>query len=307
VNIKTFSGLGVLAAVVLAGCASPGPSAPEAPRSSVEPSGRLESQATVFDAYMRKARAIDPGFSGPGQIAEGLQTAASHETVQLEAGMIAYAAMAALQEPSFVAGVRSAARSGDLARSLSEDPARALQLPGASAAAGRASGALLRHGEALTEQGAKVKRAAYTTQRWSWSKARVRDGAARLARVKRLSSLAYSPQAGDAARMRAALAEGGRGGGAPSPIVTRGLALAALSIMGQEERGRALMSEPRTGSCLHLAKLNLYQCMASAGTEYEDIFCLGQHAMAETGQCVVEATKAPSGRRTYASVESWRR
>jgi hypothetical protein len=51
------------------------------------------------------------------------------------------------------------------------------------------------------------------------------------------------------------------------------------------------MSEPRAASCLRLAKLNLYQCLAAAGPEYEDIFCLGQHAMAETGQCVADAAR----------------
>jgi len=53
------------------------------------------------------------------------------------------------------------------------------------------------------------------------------------------------------------------------------------------------MTEPKAAMCLRLAKLNLYQCLASAGPHYEDIFCLGQHAMIETGQCVVDATKAP--------------
>jgi hypothetical protein len=56
------------------------------------------------------------------------------------------------------------------------------------------------------------------------------------------------------------------------------------------------MTEPRTGSCLHMAKLNLYQCLASAGPHYEDIFCLGQHAMIDPGQCVVDATKASAPR-----------
>ena len=39
-----------------------------------------------------------------------------------------------------------------------------------------------------------------------------------------------------------------------------------------------------------MAKLNLYQCLASAGPHYEDIYCLGQHAMIDPGQCVVDAT-----------------
>jgi hypothetical protein len=48
--------------------------------------------------------------------------------------------------------------------------------------------------------------------------------------------------------------------------------------------------------CLKMAKLNLYQCLASAGPHYEDIYCLGQHAMIDPGQCVIEATRAPTRR-----------
>jgi hypothetical protein len=73
--------------------------------------------------------------------------------------------------------------------------------------------------------------------------------------------------------------------------VARGVALAALSVMGETGRGRSLMSEPKTSLCLRMAKLNLYQCLASSGPHYEDIFCLGQHAMIDPGQCVVDATK----------------
>ena len=68
-----------------------------------------------------------------------------------------------------------------------------------------------------------------------------------------------------------------------------GVALAALSARGEAGRGKALMSDPRSAACLRIAKLNLYQCLASAGPHYEDIYCLGQHAMIDPGQCVVDA------------------
>ena len=71
--------------------------------------------------------------------------------------------------------------------------------------------------------------------------------------------------------------------------VCAGLALE----LGEDGKARALMSEPRSGSCLRLAKLNYHQCLASAGPHYEDIYCLGQHPMMDPGQCVVDATHAP--------------
>jgi hypothetical protein len=286
-------------ATILAGCATqPEPprmagrspaQPPIARREAPEPAG-LVAQASAFEAYMRHARRIDPAFGGPSDVAQALQTGASHEPHELEAGMIAYAALAALQEPRFVAAARTGG--SDLARRIAADPQAALALPGADAAEARASGALYAEGAALSGEGEKVKHAAYSIQRQAWAKAKVPDAAARLSRVKRLSTEAYQPAREDAAELQMSLAGAARRGGAASPVVARGVALAALSALGQAQQGRSLMSEPRTTSCLHMAKLNLYQCLASAGPNYEDVFCLGQHAMIDPGQCVVEATQA---------------
>jgi hypothetical protein len=269
------------------------------------PSGSLESQAMAFESFMRRGRAIDPDFSNAGDVSQALQTGASHEPMQLDAGMIAYAAVAALQEPSFVEGVRRQGRGSDLARRLGENPNVALTLPGGQAAAGRASAALLRQGQALTDNGLRVKHAAYTVQHSAWSKTNVANPKGRLAEVKRLSATAYRPEPGDAARLRAAVAESGPRTGAASPVVARGVALAALSVLGEDGRGRALMQDPSSASCLHMAKLNLYQCLASAGPQYEDIFCLGQHAMIEPGQCVADGARGHSSQKLPVTKASW--
>jgi hypothetical protein len=256
----------------------------------------LAVQASAFESFMRRARGIDPGFSGPSDVAEALQTGARHEPHELETGMIAYAAMAALQEPRFVAAVRADHDRGALARRLAADPQAALALPGGDAASARASGALYAQGSALSGEGEKVKRAAYTVQRQAWSKAKVPDAPGRLSRVKRLSTETYQPGRDDPAQLQSALAQGPRRPGAPSPVVARGVALAALSVLGEDGRARSLMSDARSADCLKLAKLNLYQCLASAGPHYEDIYCLGQHAMIDPGQCVVDATRTPAAR-----------
>lgn len=305
-NSKRFGVVAAAIALTLAGCASKAPrerlgSAPALP------AGRVETQAMAFESFMRRARGINPGFASAGDVSQALQVGASHEPVQLEAGMVAYAAMAALQEPAFVSGVQRAGRGGDLARRLAADPNAALELPGGQAAAARASAALARQGEGLGDAGQKVKRAAYTVQHQGWSKSKVSDPGGRLARVKRISAAGYQPAPGDAAHLREAVADAGRRSGASSPVVARGVALAALSLLGEADRGRSLMSEPRTASCLRIAKLNLYQCLASAGPQYEDIFCLGQHAMIDPGQCVAEAARAPAPRRTSITRASWAR
>jgi hypothetical protein len=270
-------------AVALAGCA--GSSGPPGPRGGYIDVG-LAAQASAFEAFTRRAASIDARFSGPGEIAQGLQTGAAYEPKQLEAGMIAYAALAALQEPGFVAGVRKGGR--DLGRRIAAHPDAALGLPGGTAAAARANDALARRGEALASAGARVKTAAYSVQREGWSRARVPNGAARLAQVKRAAG--YQADPGDRARLTAAVSEGGRRGGA-SPVAARGVAVAALTVLGHDGAARTLMSEPRSGMCLRMAKLNFHQCLASAGTHYEDIYCLGVHAMGEPGQCVAAAAR----------------
>jgi hypothetical protein len=73
--------------------------------------------------------------------------------------------------------------------------------------------------------------------------------------------------------------------------------VAALRALGEGGRARTLLREPRSGMCLRMAKLNFHQCLASAGPYYEDIYCVGLHALADTGRCV-EAAARPSGRRT---------
>jgi hypothetical protein len=317
-NTIKHRGLAAACALVLAGCATqpvaprvtatrPVAPAPVSPPTASADRG-LAAQASAFESFMRRARTIDAAFSSPADVAQALQTGASHEPHELEAGMIAYAAMAALQEPRFVAAVRADHDRGALARKLAADPQAALSLPGGEAAGARASGALYAQGAALSDDGEKVKRASYSIQRQAWAKAKVPDAAGRLSRVKHISTESYQPSRDDPALLQTALAQGARRAGAPSPVVTRGVALAALSVLGQDDGAHGLMSEPRTDSCLRLAKLNLYQCLASAGPHYEDVFCLGQHAMIDPGQCVVEATRAPAVRQVaMTQASSYRR
>jgi hypothetical protein len=310
---KPFALAATACALALAGCATdtrptrvaqaPAPAGPR-----LAPVDRdLAAQASAFETFMRHARGIDAQFAGPAEVSQALQTGAAHDPPELESGMIAYAALAALQEPRFVAAVRAERDRGAFARRLAADPRAALALPGGDQAGARASGALYAQGAALSGEGEKVKRAAYSVQHQAWSKAPVADPAGRLSRVKRISAEGYRPSREDPARLQAALSEGPRRGGAPSPVVARGVALAALSVLGEDGKARSLMSEPKSSSCLRLAKLNLYQCLASAGPHYEDIYCLGEHAMIEPGQCVVDATRARAAPRLPVTRASYRR
>ena len=159
--------------LVLAACASTPVSKGGGGPVSAQADRRLESQAAAFESFMRNARGIDATFANPAAVAEGLRIGSGYEPKQLEAGMVAYAALAALQEPKFVAGVRKAAqdKSGKgLAARLAARPDLAATLPGADAGAARAAAALYRQGEALEASGKRVKKASYDIQRQAWAR-----------------------------------------------------------------------------------------------------------------------------------------
>ncbi len=76
-----------------------------------------------------------------------------------------------------------------------------------------------------------------------------------------------------------------------TPTVTRALAVAAIAILGEGGETRAdamtqLLGEDDGPRCLGMTKLNLYQCLSVAKPYYEDVFCLGQHVLMDTGQCI---------------------
>jgi hypothetical protein len=261
--------------------------------------------ATAFQDYMSSAARIDSGFASGDGVERSLKTGASYQPAQLEEGMIAYGAIAALQDDRFVEGVEQAAGRGDqraaFAERLIADPYAATQVDGAAEAGQRVESALTNEAAPLVSVGAQVKAAAYTVQHQAWSKVTVADASGRLAEVKSLSAQRAAPSDGENQAMMQAVAEADptQGGDASprfSPIEAKALALAAESILGHAQgadRGRLtpLLTENDSAFCLKMAKLNLYQCMAVAGPQYEDIFCLGQHALYDTGQCVDHAAR----------------
>jgi hypothetical protein len=276
------------------------------------------SAATAFQQYMSGAAKIDAGFADGEQVARGLKTASAYEASQMEEGMVAYGAIVALQDERFVTGVERAAGRGDdraiFAEQLIQDPARATQVDGADEAARRIEAALSDRASALVAAGAQVKAAAYTVQHQAWSQVSVGDAQGRLADVKARSGERAAPSDDDNQAMLAALvatdptgAAGDAGQGAFTPIQARSLALAAESVLGRahgadRDRLTPLFSDVDSAECLRMAKLDLYQCMAVAGPQYEDIYCLGQHAMLETAKCVAGAAHGAGAPQMVASL-----
>ena len=269
-------------------------------------SRRAIETAGAYRAYMDRAARISSAFKSGAEVEASLMNGAQSEAQQLSQGVIAYAAVLALSDPSFVAGVRSQASDADsrreLARRIIENPNVATTLPGSASAAGAISTGLGADGSKVAGAGALVKQAAYDVQHSAWSKASVPSPLVRLAKAKSLSlmtmratdaelaAIARSVAAADAITPAAAVTTASMSS-PTTPTVSRGLAIAALAALGaggesDEAVVLSLMNDPNAGFCMSMSKLNLNQCLSVARPYYEDVFCLGQHILIDIGQCV---------------------
>lgn len=293
----------------LAGCASePAPPPPAAAPPPISLAPQLIEQASAYRLYVQRASAISPVFADGAQVQQALKIGSAYEPQQLLKGAMAYGAIAALQDPAFVAGVRTyttdAQRRTEVAYEIMKDPNYVLSMPGAQSAAGLVVAALGGEGRQLYAAGKAVKQAAYDVQRSAWSKGEVPNRPGRLSEAKNLSITPLRGEAEETLRLQQAAA-----GAVPivltaesttppfTPVVVRSLAVGALAVLGfgAEEylsHTNAILADPRASTCLAMSKLNLYQCLAVSKPHYEDVFCLGQHALIDTGSCLVRGAGA---------------
>jgi hypothetical protein len=295
---------------VLAACAGPKPEAPAptpppvaaAPPIALSP--RVVEQASAYRAYLSRAGAISPGFSSGSDVAQGLKTGAAYEPGQFLRGAIAYGAVVALQDPAFVAGVRKFSVDPEQRRTIAyeimKDPAYAVGFSGSASAAGLVMSALGDDGRKLLTLGHSVHQAAYDVQHQAWSKAEVASREERMAMAKSLSTQAGLGEIAETSRLQMAVSGSGQMGlsaesASPpyTPLVIRSLAVAALAALGYADDNSLaqvlpILSDASSASCLNMSKLNLYQCLAVAKPHYEDVFCLGQHVLEDTGHCLMK-------------------
>ncbi len=270
---------------------------------------RLIAEAAAYEAFLERALTVSATMSSATEVAQSLKMSTAYEPKAFIRGAVAYGAIAALQNATFLNAVRSAGNSPEnrtlMVGYLTNDPAYALQFAGADGAAGLAKEALGAAGLRLYLAGNAVKLSAYYVQKNAWSKQDVPDRAGRLAAVEAAGSNPLPPADDHVGHLLDAAS-----GGTPlpinaqpaqppyTPLVARAVQLAALAALGQTgedayDRIAALAFDDTTHTCLHIAKLNLYQCLAVAKPNYEDIFCMGQHGMADTGACLVRNVGNP--------------
>jgi hypothetical protein len=295
--------------------APPGPdasTAPGQPAPTVAVARWVMDAAAAFDSYVHRASAIAPDVHDGGDVAKAVLVGAAYEPQQFQEGVIAYAALAVLQDARFVQGVSDLGQDPvvrrDLVRRLLASPETALQLPAAREAGAVVVSVIGRLGDSVVASGAALKQASYTVQQDAWSKAPIDGPDDLLVKVKLQSATRMVLAPADAPALITSVVAAGKIGtapqartAAPTAMVARSLALAALAVLGaagdeSADQLTPVLSEATNAQCLKMAKLNLDQCLAVAGPHYEGLYCMGRHGLMETGQCVVTAvgwTAAP--------------
>ncbi|MGZ8363132.1 MAG: hypothetical protein ACXW3D_04665 [Caulobacteraceae bacterium] len=295
----------VCAAALFCLSAAPALAADAASPSRVTVAQRVIDAASAYSDYVANAGAIKADFKDGQAVRAALITAATYQPEQLQSGEIAFAALTAMQDAKFVNSVRGYAAFPGAADRLNErlaaNPETIFDLPEAQDAAIRVGSVLRAQGAQVYSAGKAVKQSAYDLQRADWSKAPISDVSARLTKIKTLSATPLKASPDDAARLISHLSSSTPADGGSSQItntVARGLAIAALAVIGRGGEDNdfqlaALLSQPGDKLCLKMAKLNLFQCLAVAGPQYEDIFCLGEHGLKETASCVIASAGKP--------------
>jgi hypothetical protein len=289
----------VAAALAATALATAGFAAAQSADEPITMAREVVAAAVAFQDYVARASTTSTAFKDAKGVRAATVAGASYEVGQFQQGMIAYGAMAAAQDDRFVDGINRAAQGPAerhaLAAQLMANPDTVMQIEGALGAGRRVQAALQHPGEQLIAQGKKLERASYEVQRQSWSKVHS-STTARLAEVKMLSATRAAFRDGDEARLIKDLIERPRaeGSGAVTPVVSRALALAAVAVLGEARtqdmpRMNAIFTDIGSAACLKMSKMMLNQCTAVASPQYESIYCLGVHAVGDTGQCIVKA------------------
>ena len=287
---------------------APPPPPPPPPPGPVGLPDRMIQDAAAYDSYMKRAIGISPAFTDASSVSQAMGYTRAYAPKSIVRGAVAYAAIAALQDPAFVASVREAGNTPEHRQAMVgyilANPAYVQYFKDSNVAAGLAKESLAPRALRLHAVGKAVHQAAYDIQRQGWSKIEVADLNGRLAAAEAAANgeMTSDPDvlaqeklsAGGAAALPTAATML-----APpyTPMVAHALQLAAIAALGEArdddiDQLSVLTADNDTSACLGAAKRNFHQCLAVAKPEYEDIFCIGQHGLQDTGACLATAAGA---------------
>jgi hypothetical protein len=266
---------------------------------------QMINDAAAYEGVMLRVAATSPSFSDPASVATALRNGAAYEPKAFLRGAIAYAAVAALKDQDFVAALRAAGNSpenrAEMVRDIELNPVYLYQFKGSDVAAGYVKSALGSAALSLLATGKTIHQAAYDVQRQAWSMATIADRPGRLSAVEAASASGVAPDPDETTVVRRAATEVEPLAitGAPlsppyTPMIDRALQVAAIAALGEATDTvylnlASLIEDGLTEQCLERAKRDLFQCLAVAKPNYEDVFCMGQHEMEDPAVCLAQS------------------
>ncbi len=285
--------------------APPPPPPPPPPAAPVGMPDQMIDDAAAYEGVMLRVAATSPGFSSPESVATALRNGAAYDPKVLLRGAIAYAAVAALKDQDFVAALRAAGNSPEnraaMVRYIELNPVYVYQFKGADVAAGYIKSSLGSAALSLLATGKTIHQAAYDVQRQPWSNETIVDRPGRLSAVESASAsgIARDPEESAIVRRAATEVEPLPVTGPPlappyTPMIDRALQIAAIAALGEATDTvylnlSSLIENGLTEQCLERAKRDLFQCLAVAKPNYEDVFCMGQHEMEDPAVCLAQS------------------
>ncbi len=280
----------------------------------------LERTAANYIRFREDVAAIEAmTFDNAKVTREAHRRLAAHDSSELSAGWVAYAALVAADTPEFANALKKEMKkkkrrnelggAKGLLSNLAQDPSYARKLPGAKTAIAAVLSMTANDGARIAALGEAFKTQAYAMQKTKWGKQRIAGSQERIKeastyRRKRgaaaAPTLARSTDGGAIAPSLASANENwGANWGEDAPasamseknaqvIMDRVLNLAARYSTGalNSKVVSVYAKNNKSDRCLSMAKLTLDQCIAATRTPYEEAFCLGEHGLNDIATCV---------------------
>ncbi len=281
----------------------------------------LERQAASYIRFREDVAALEAmPFNSAEITREAHRRLAAHDSEDLSAGWVAYAALVVSDQPAFAEALQGELkkkpnkRKGELGgidglmSNTAQDPGYLRKLPGANDAVRAVLAMTVQDGARISELGEAFKTQAYAMQKTSWGKQKISpsqkriDEAATFGRSRGAPAAPHFAHSSSKGVLTPALASAQEewsadwGAGAEEGkmteknaevIVDRILMLAARYSTDtlNPKIVEVYAQNTKSERCLSMAKLTLDQCIAATRTPYEEAFCLGEHGLKDVATC----------------------
>ncbi|MEM1397602.1 MAG: hypothetical protein AAGH38_09170 [Pseudomonadota bacterium] len=285
------------------------------------PKASLESQAAAYIQFRQDVAKIEEiPFTSADTTREAHRLLGAHNSNDLTAGWMAYAALIAADTDEFKQAIEKRVKSNKrksgtrlkgrdaLLADLGENPSFGRKLDGANEAIDRVLKMTMADGARIVSLGEAFKQQAYAMQKTRWGKAKLSPAQKRLSEVKSFKANRPYPGAPEmpqsngksvAAPSLASLSgewspEWGANEETGSPeatskaVMDRVLNLAVRYSIGalNPKVIEVYAQNRKSNQCLSMATLTLNQCIAATRTPYEEAFCLGEHGLNDVAGCI---------------------